>query len=70
MKQAQAVAEANRGMAIVLTFLIRVVLSFAAEALTAMVSLQVSFASTVQMVVATATIRSVRSWSHFNVNIR
>ena len=68
MKRARAVA--HRGTAITLTFLTRAFLSSGAEAVTIMVRLQACSVSTTAVVLATATIRSVRSWSHFNVNLK
>ena len=58
-----------RGTAITLTFLSRAVLSSYAEAISVVVRLQACSISTAAMVIATATIRSVRSWSHFNVTL-
>ena len=69
-RRARAVAVAHRGTAITLTFLTRVLLSSNAEAITIMVRLQACSISATTMVIATATIRSVRSWSHFNVNLK
>ena len=70
MKRARAVAVAHRGTAITLTFLTRALLSSDAEAVTVLVRMQACSISTTTMVVATATVRSVRSWSHFNVNLK
>ena len=69
MKRARAVAVAHRGTAIALTFLARAVLSSYAEAITIVVRLQACSVSAAAMVMAAATIRSVRSWSHFNVTL-
>ena len=68
-RRARTVAVAHRGTAITLTFLTRAFLSSAAEAITAMVRVQACSLSTATMVIAAATIRSVRSWSHFNVTL-
>ena len=69
MRRARTVAVAHRGTAITLTFLTRAILSSYAEAITIMVRMQACSVSTTTVVVATATIRSVRSWSHFNVTL-
>ena len=70
MRRARTVTQAVvRGTAITLTFLTRAVLSSFAEAITVMVRLQACSVSPTTMVVATATIRSVRSWSHFNATL-
>ena len=58
-----------RGTAITLTFLTRAVLSSGAEAITVVVRMQACSISAAAVVVATAPIRSVRSWSHFNVTL-
>ena len=68
-RRARAVAAAHRGTAITLTFLTRAFLSSYAEAVTIMVRMQACSISTTTMVIATATIRSVQSWSHFNVTL-
>ena len=71
MRRARTVIQVTvRGTAIALTFLTRAVLSSYAEAIAIMVRLQACSFSTSAMVVATAPIRSVRSWSHFNVNLK
>ena len=69
MRRARAVAVAHRGTAITLTFLTRAILSSYAEAITIVVRMQACSISTTTVVVATATGRSVRSWSHFNVTL-
>ena len=69
-RRARAVAVAHRGTAITLTFLTRAVLSSYAGAITMMVRMQACSISTTAVVVAAATFRSVRSWSHFNVNLK
>ena len=58
-----------RGTAITLTFLARAVLSSNAEAIAIMVRVRACSVSATTVVVATAAIRSVRSWSHFNVTL-
>ena len=69
-RRARTVTQATvRGTAITLTFLTRAGLSSAAEAVAAMVRVQACFISVTAMVMASATIRSVRSWSHFNVTL-
>ena len=55
-----------RGMPITLTFLTRAVLSSSAEAVAAVARMRACSISTTTMAIATATIRSVRSWSHFD----
>ena len=71
MRRARTVTQAVvRGTAIALTFLTRAILSSYAEAVTVMVRMQACSVSTTTMVLATATIRSVRSWSHFNVTLK
>ena len=68
-RRARAVAVAHRGTAITLSFLTRALLSSNAEAITMMVRMRAcSFSTT--LVIAAATVRSVRSWSHFNVNLK
>ena len=70
MRRARTVTQAVvRGTAITLTFLTRAILSSYAEAITLMVRMQACSISTTTMVIATATIRSVRSWSHFNATL-
>ena len=69
-RRARAVAVAHRGTAITLTFLARAVLSSGAEAVAVMVRVQACSVSTTTMVIATATLRSVRSWSHFDVTTK
>ena len=70
MRRARTVTQAVvRGTAITLTFLTRAILSSYAGAITIMVRMQACSFSTATVVVATATIRSVRSWSHFNVTL-
>ena len=54
-----------RGTAITLTFLTRAFLSSSAEAIAIVVRVQACSVSATTMVVASATLRSVRSWSHF-----
>ena len=69
-RRARTVTQATvRGTAITLTFLTRAILSSYAEAITIVVRMQACSISTSTVVVATATIRSVRSWSHFNVTL-
>ena len=68
-RRARAVAAAHRGTAITLTFLTRAFLSSYAEAIAIMVRMQACSISATAVVVATAAIRSVRSWSHFNVTL-
>ena len=71
MRRARTVTQAVvRGTAITLTFLTRAVLSSYAEALTVMVRVQACSISSSALVIATATFRSVRSWSHFNVTLK
>ena len=71
MRRARTVTQAVvRGTAITLTFLTRAILSSHAEAFAIMVRMQACSVSTAPMVIATATIRSVRSWSHFNVTLK
>ena len=65
-----AVAIAHRGTAITLTFLTRTGLSSDAEAVTIMVRMRACSISASAMVLGTAALRSVRSWSHFNVNLK
>ena len=59
-----------RGTAITLAFLARAILSSNAEAFTIMVRVQACSVSATTMVIATASIRSVRSWSHFDVTTK
>ena len=71
MRRARTVTQAVvRGTAFTLTFLARALLSSHAEAVTIVVRVQACSISTSAMVIATATIRSVRSWSHFNVTLK
>ena len=71
MRRARTVIQVTvRGTAIALTFLTRAGLSSTAEAVTAMVRLQACSISVTLLVIATAIVRSVRSWSHFNVNLK
>ena len=71
MRRARTVTQAVvRGTAIALTFLTRAVLSSSAGAITIMVRVQACSISATAMVLATAAIRSVRSWSHFNVTLK
>ena len=70
-RRARTVTQATvRGTAITLPFLTRAILSSDAEAFAMMVRMQACSISSTTMVLATATIRSVRSWSHFNVNLK
>ena len=69
MKRARAVAVAHRGTAITLSFLTRAVLSSIAGAVTVMVRVQACSISAATMV-ASATLRSVRSWLYFSCNQR
>ena len=70
-RRARTVTQATvRGTAITLTFLTRAILSSYAEAITIMVRVQACSVSSATMVVAAAVFRSVRSWSHFNVNLK
>ena len=70
-RRARTVTQATvRGTAITLTFLTRAILSSCAGAVTIMVRVQACSISSTTMVIATAPIRSVRSWSHFNVTLK
>jgi len=70
-RRARTVTQAMiRGTAITLTFLTRTILSSYAEAIALIVRVQACSLSTKKMVVAAAPIRSVRSWSHFDVTTK
>ena len=70
-RRARTVTQATvRGTAITLTFLPRAILSSYAEAISMVVRMQACSLSATTMVIAAATIRSVRSWSHFNVTLK
>ena len=69
-RRARAVVVLHRGTAITLTFLTRTILSSYAEAFTMMVRLQACSVSATTMVIGTASLRSVRSWSHFDVTTK
>ena len=71
-RRARTVTQAVvRGTAITLTFLARALLSSYAGAITVVVRVQAcSVSAAATLVIATATFRSVRSWSHFNVNLK
>ncbi len=70
MRRARTVTQAVvRGTAITLAFLTRAILSSNAEAFTIMVRVQACSVSATAMVIASAAIRSVRSWSHFNATL-
>ena len=70
-RRARTVTQATvRGTAITLSFLTRTGLSSNAEAVTIMVRLQACSVSVTTMVIATAFVRSVRSWSHFDVTTK
>ena len=62
-----AVAVAHHGTVVTLNFLSRAILSSCAEAVTVVVRVQARSVSTTAVVIATVAIRSVRSWSHFDV---
>ena len=71
MRRARTVTQAVvRGTAIALTFLTRAILSSDAEAVTMVVRLQACSISAASMVISAAAVRSVRSWSHYDVTTK